>query len=165
MQSVTTSYDSNIKSRKIFNILVVDDDVEIANMLKKILTIRGHTVSIVDDGTRCVSHCLDNSRKYDIVFLDYHMEGLNGAEAADIVRNNKKNAIIFAYTGDDSLSAIDNFKSVKMDGAIIKPIDIKSIELLMTNLEQFNCLDKTMIKKIVRNSKKSIMIFDEICVS
>lgn len=146
--------------KKIFSILIVDDDVDVGENLKVLLSLRGHNTVFVDDGIRCISHCRDKDKYYDIIFLDYHMDGLDGAQVAEIVKEKNKKTLIFAYTGDNSEKAIDDFKHVGMDGAIIKPIDIPSIEMLMTKLEQSNCLDKNLIRTISRKSANSILIFE-----
>ncbi|AYV81788.1 MAG: hybrid sensor histidine kinase/response regulator, partial [Harvfovirus sp.] len=147
--------------RKTFSILIVDDDVDVAENLKILLELRGHNIVIVDDGMRCITHCKDRERHYDIVFMDYHMEGLDGAQVTDIVKSDEKKTLIFAYTGDSSQKAIDDFKQVGMDGAIIKPIDVMSIEMLMTRLEHACILDQSVIKNITRKSSNSILFFEE----
>ena len=149
----------DLLKRKTFSILIVDDDTDIADNLKNILELRGHIVTIVDDGLRCITHCKDKKKHYDIVFMDYHMDGLDGAQVTEFIKNDKKKSLIFAYTGDDSQRAINDFKHVGMDGAIIKPIDIQSIELLMSKLELSTDLDITIIKHITQKSSRSILIF------
>lgn len=146
--------------RKTFSILIVDDDSMIANNLKTLLNFRGHNVTYVDDGAQCIAQCQEN--KYDIVFLDYHMEGLDGAQAAEIVKSEEKRTIVFAYTGDNSDKALTNFKSVGMDGVIVKPVDSQSIDMLMNKIENSVYLDKSTITTIARKSDRSILIFDEI---
>jgi len=162
--SYTDSYiakERSLLKRKTFSILIVDDDLDVANNLKSLLELRGHNVTVVDDGLRCITHCKDKEKHYDIVFMDYHMEGLDGAQVTEIVKNDKKKTLIFAYTGDDSQKAINDFKQVGMDGAIIKPIDIRSIELLMSKLELSSILDTAIIKNITKKSLRSILIFEE----
>jgi len=151
----------NNPRRKTFSILIVDDDVDVAENFKILLEMRGHRIVLVDDGMRCITHCKDKERHYDIVFMDYHMEGLDGAQVADIVKNDGKKTLIFAYTGDSSQKAIDDFKQVGMDGAIIKPVDIMSIEMLMNRLEYASVLDQSVIKTITRKSSNSILFFDD----
>lgn len=153
----------NHLQRKSYNILIVDDDVDVARTLKTLLELRGHHITIVDDGLRCITHCRDRERHYDIVFMDYHMEGLDGAEVAEIVKSgdalHDKKTLIFAYTGDNSQDALTEFKQAGMDGAIIKPVDIASIELLMGRLEQSCLLDSSTISTLRRRSSRSILIF------
>jgi CheY-like chemotaxis protein len=92
------------------------------------------------------------------------MEGLDGAQVAEIVKSERKGlkTIIFAYTGDNTEKALDDFKQVGMDGVIVKPIEVENLEMLMTKLEQSNCLDKNTIKLLSKRTNKSILIFDEI---
>lgn len=160
---MTQTYDINRSKsyykRKTFNILVVDDDIDVANTLKQILEIRGHNVTVVDDGMRCITHCKDKAKHYDIVFMDYHMEGLDGTQVTEIVKSDKEKTLIFAYTGDNSTQAINDFKQVGMNGVIIKPIDISSIELLMNKIETLNTLDLSSIKMIDKRSLHTILIF------
>ena len=146
--------------RKSFRILIVDDDQNIANSLSTLLNFRGHNVTYVDDGAQCIARCQDD--KYDIVFLDYHMEGLDGAQAAEIVKDNAKKTLVFAYTGDSSDKAISDFKTVGMDGVIVKPVDSASMDMLMNKIENSTCLDKATITSIARKSSRSILIFDEV---
>jgi two-component system sensor histidine kinase/response regulator len=160
----TDSYkieERGLLKRKIFSILIVDDDTDVANSLKGVLELRGHNIVVVDDGMRCITHCKDREKHYDIVFMDYHMEGLDGAQVTEIVKSDDSRTLIFAYTGDDSQKAINEFKQAGMDGAIIKPIDIKSIELLMSKLELSVILDTSIIKNITKKSCRSILIFEK----
>jgi CheY-like chemotaxis protein len=145
------------QKRKTFNILIADDDYDVANNLKIILELRGHHVTVVDDGLRCIAHCRDETKHYDLVFIDYHMEGLNGAKVTEFIKTKGNNTLIFAYTGDSSKRALDNFKQVGMNGAIIKPVDFSSFELLMSKIESSNVLDTSLI---TRKSFYSILLFD-----
>ena len=148
--------------RKIFNILIADDDTNIASNLQSLLNLRGHIVNIVDDGIGCISKCKNTENFFDIVFLDYHMDGLDGAQVAEIVKDDGKKTLVFAYTGDNSDKALNEFKIAGMDGAIIKPIDIKGIDMLMNKLENSSHIDKTTINSLSRKTERSILIFDEI---
>ena len=123
MERMPVSHAEN--RRKVFNILIADDDTNIANNLKTLLNLRGHNVYVVDDGIGCISKCKDTQTFFDIVFLDYHMDGLDGAQVAEIVKDDGKKTLVFAYTGDNSDKAIHEFKIAGMDGAIIKPIRYK----------------------------------------
>lgn len=159
---INITLERTLLKRKTFDILIVDDDLEVADNFKQILELRGHRVTVVDDGLRCITHCLDSEKHYDIVFMDYHMEGLDGARVTEIVKydSNKNKTLIFAYTGDNSIKAIDDFKQVGMDGAIIKPVSIKNLELLLDKLELSLVLDTEVVKSIDKKTARSIMIFN-----
>jgi CheY-like chemotaxis protein len=140
---------------KQYKILIVDDDVETARMFGELLKYRGHNVTIFNEAIDSVGSC--QSKIYDIIFMDFHMEKLNGVDAADIIKSYccKNNSMIFAFTGDDSVNAIKEFKTVGMNGALIKPIDINLINKLMGMLEK-NC---TISEKLSKNFKKQLLFF------
>ena len=149
----------NYDKKKNLNILIVDDDQEASKYFKKILEMRGHTVITLDEGIRCVSKCLDNH--YDIIFMDYHIEDINGDEVTTIIKDDYSNkSQVFAYTGDKSDDAIESFKQSGMSGAIIKPINMDLFDEVMTTLER-DCveLDKPLLKRISRRSRGNILVF------
>jgi CheY-like chemotaxis protein len=158
--NTTTIYNRSTDTthKKKMNILIVDDDLDGAECLKEILEYRGHNVKIIDDASRCITLCQNN--KYDIVFMDYHMEGLDGAEVTMILKDQKiGKTIIFAYTGDSSKNAIGLFKGVGMTGAIIKPVDLNSFEMLLNNLEDHYLFSQQTAMQIAKKSNRTILIF------
>lgn len=144
-------------TKKKFEILIVDDDADIAKLLRDILILRGHTVTIVDEGPRCITHCNFINKKYDIVFMDYHMENMNGAEVSDIIRDKNPNILIFAFTGDNSKTAFSNFKNSGMNGAIIKPIDINTLNDMMNIIETNQV--HSYLHKLSKYKNSSLTIF------
>lgn len=156
----TTSYNNLYKrfQKKNLNILVVDDDLIGAECIKDILELHDHNVTIIDEPSRCITLCQNNT--YDIVFMDYHMEGLDGSQVTSILKEqNVGNTIIFAYTGDSSVDALESFKKTGMNGVIIKPVDITAFDLLIQFFEENNNNqnNKTLITK---KSGKNILFFN-----
>lgn len=150
-----------------FKILVVDDDINIATTFGEILECRGHTVTVVNEGIECISKCQHNH--YDIIFMDFHLKDdktiydeTNGAEITDLLKTVcSVSSIVFAITGDDSVSAIKKFKEVGMDGALIKPFSIDVIGKLMNSLETRIGVDKRIIKNIANTKlKKHLIVFE-----
>ncbi len=128
---------SYINNKKKLDILIVDDDTNSSELFKELLSLRGHNVSSLDEGVKCISKCMNN--KYDIIFLDYHIGDINGVELADCLKDVlKSEALIYAYTGDNSPEAIKRFREIGMNGAIIKPINIKTINNILIDIEQQN---------------------------
>lgn len=113
-------------TNKRLNILIVDDDENSRESLKYILSSRGHSVTTLDEGMKCVNRC--SSNKYDIIFMDYHINDLDGTISGTDISTMVKECFdidtpIYAYTGDNSRGAIDDFKRNNMKGAFIKPVD------------------------------------------
>ncbi len=132
------------------NILIVDDDENASELFKEILELRGHNVITLNEGVRCISNIQNNN--YDIIFLDYHIGDIDGVDLADFIKDIfKSNALIFAYTGDNSLSAVSKFKETGMNGAIIKPIDYNLINKIMVQIENTNKINKKNINQEIIN--------------
>jgi len=124
---------SYIKKQKL-NILIVDDDNNSSDLFKEILELRGHNVTTLDEGVKCISKCLNNN--FDIIFLDYHIGDIDGVELADCLKDVlKTKSTIYAYTGDSTKQSIDKFKNIGMNGVFIKPININNINNVLTNIE------------------------------
>jgi CheY-like chemotaxis protein len=134
------------------NILIVDDDKDTRESLCDIISSRDHNVLIIDEGYKAINKCREID--FDIIFMDYHMNDLNdefgevnGAEIVSMLNKiyNMKTDI-FAFTGDSSKEAIDEFKKNNMTGALIKPISGELIH------EIFNEIEKN--KNFIRGLKK-----------
>lgn len=150
---------TNFNYKNLFKILVVDDDNFIAESLGEILSDRGHVVTIANESMTCIGKCQNTT--YDIIFMDFHLSDINGANTADLLKNVCNNkSIVFGFTGDDSNSTINQFMKMGVDGAIIKPIDIDLINKLMIILEARKDLDKKILKNTLKNKKKQLFIFD-----
>lgn len=163
---VTSSHNHQINKLKNqnykqqFKILIVDDDNDIAETFGEILESRGHNVTVINEGISCVGKC--QIYHYDIIFMDFHMDKINGVDVTDLVKNICNNkSLIFAFTGDDSNDALKKFENIGMDGAIIKPLDIDLINKLMNSLELRNSIDKRILKCIKNiRSKRQLFVFD-----
>jgi len=151
--------DLSINKKKSLNILIVDDDLKAGECFKTILELRNHNVTILNEGIRCISKCLTNH--YDIIFMDYHIDDINGDEITEIIKNDYSNkSQIFAYTGDKSDSAINNFKESGMYGAIIKPVNMSLFNEVMNVLEKdVEKIDKSCLKRLSRRSRGNILVF------
>ncbi len=91
-------------------ILYADDDVDIQELIKGILTREGYEVTIAKDGNEAVN--LTKSFKPDVVILDFQMPGLNGTEVCQALKKDEetKNIPIIMLTAypsekENSLSA------------------------------------------------------------
>jgi len=152
------SIESLRNKKKKFKILIVDDEIDSSMLFKEILDLRGHDVTLINEGIQCINKCKDN--EYDIIFLDYHIPGINGVEIADLIKDLfKTNSLIFAYTGDSTTESLNKFKKIGMTAALIKPVDIDLINLIMNSFEERECADKNILYKLSKKHKNTLYIF------
>lgn len=152
------SIESLRNKKKKFKILIVDDEIDSSMLFKEILDLRGHDVTLINEGIQCINKCKNN--EYDIIFLDYHIPGINGVEIADLIKDLfKTNSLIFAYTGDSTTESLNKFKNIGMTAALIKPVDIDLINLIMNSFEERECVDKNILYKLSKKHKNTLYVF------
>jgi DNA-binding response OmpR family regulator len=69
-------------------ILVIDDDVELASLLRTFLQREGFTPEFVYDGKAGLERTLQGG--YDLIVLDVMLPGLSGIEVLEEIRNDEK---------------------------------------------------------------------------
>lgn len=86
------------------NVLLVDDDVELAGMLAEYLRREGFQVLAVPNGESGVAEAL--SGRYDIVVLDVMMPGMGGIEALTRIRLESRLPVLMLTAKGDDLDRI-----------------------------------------------------------
>jgi len=69
------------------NILVVEDEPEMADILKLILEGAGHSVSLAHNGSECIS--MVEKGRFDLIMMDIRMPKINGWEALRKMKEGK----------------------------------------------------------------------------
>lgn len=104
-------------------ILIVEDDVNIAKMIRATVSMGGYEPHVCHDGTKGLE--LINSGQFDLVLLDIMLPGLNGFEI--INRRQGTAPIIFITAKQEVTDKVTGLKSGAED-YIVKPFE--AVELL-----------------------------------
>lgn len=114
-------------------VLVVDDNVDAAEALKRVLLLLGHEVHQSADGATAI-HVVSHLEP-DVVFMDIGMPGMNGLEAARHIRKltHVKQPLICALTGWGQEADRARSHAAGIDRHLVKPIDR---DTLLSVLEQ-----------------------------
>ncbi|TLY32898.1 MAG: response regulator [Nitrospirae bacterium] len=108
-------------------ILVVDDEPQIRDLLKRFLTLRGYKVRVASDGQQALT--MVEQEAPQLIVLDVYMPGINGVEVLRQLRRRKFTGGVILLTGsqDDKLlqEALD-LGSVDVMG---KPVDLERLAL------------------------------------
>ena len=115
-------------------VLVVDDNVDSADILAQLLTISGHEVRTAYTGPAglvVAAECLP-----DVVLLDIGLPGIDGYEVARRLRQIPRlEAVkIVAMTGYGQEADIRLAQEAGFDSHQVKPIDFMKVEKLLTAL-------------------------------
>ena len=121
--------------QQVMKILIIDDNEDIAKMLSKYMTIKGHLCSVVHDGRSGLN--LIENRTFDVVLLDLAMPEFSGLDVIDSLNKSGKikNQNIITLTAS-SISNEDEstLKSKGVYACLTKPIDP---DVLLDHLLQF----------------------------
>src|SRR3954465_13885157 len=101
-------------------VLIVEDDVEIAQALQRSLRLEGYEVRLVGDGERALS----DARSYvpDVVLLDLGLPGLDGMEVAKRLRSDGDVPILMLTARDALESRVEGLDS-GADDYLVKPFE------------------------------------------
>lgn len=108
------------------NFLVVDDDTDTRNLMGTLLTSLGCTVQCVASGEEALSNLgtPEQANRFDAIFLDVMMPGLNGYEVSEKIRAmpHGEHLPVIMLTAKESYSDVLGGYSAGADYYITKPI-------------------------------------------
>ena len=113
--------------------LVVDDHVDSAALLERLLTLSGHEARSVTDGLTAVAEA--ERYRPDVILLDIGLPRLNGYDACRLIREHSwgTNVVLVAVTGWGDDDDVRRSREAGFDGHLVKPVDLdKLVELLST---------------------------------
>jgi adenylate cyclase len=109
-------------SRKI---LVVDDEVGVADLCRHTLGTLGHTVYC----THCGEYAVELSEKinFDVVVINAMLSGLDGIETFTMIREQHPNLVGILITGHTELQRVIDAMSKGFSGVLEKPLDSRKL--------------------------------------
>ncbi len=118
------------------NILVCEDEVTNQKIITRLLSLPGHTVSVVDSSEDMLD--ILETNKFDLVITDLNMAGMNGIDAIKLYRFTQpadKTTRFLLFTADVTLPTKQAAIDAGFDGVLTKPIEATSL---------FNSIEKIL---------------------
>ncbi len=117
-------------------VLVVDDDLDVAEMVAAYLSVHGYVVRTVHMGEEAVRVALADPP--DLVIQDINLPDIDGFEVAYRLRNNRKTKNIPIIFLTEKLARTDRLQGLELgaDDYITKPFDIQELKLRVRNAIQ-----------------------------
>ena len=121
--------DDNRDYKPLANLLVVDDDPDIAHVLKQGLLKNRFLVSAFTNPEEALQSFKSNSKDYCLILSDIRMPGLSGIKLARKVKEINPDIKVVLMTSfeirDNEFSKV--FPSMHVDGFVQKPIGISDL--------------------------------------
>jgi two-component system, OmpR family, response regulator TrcR len=107
------------------NILLVEDDVDLANTVFDYLTYENHTVQIINNGEKAREQL--QSCHYDLIVLDWMLPGASGLEICREYRNAGGSSPILMLTGRVSVTEKETGLDSGADDYLTKPFNLREL--------------------------------------
>lgn len=105
------------------HMLVVDDEVDIANMLAEFFRMEGYGVTCANNGTEALA-AASGGVAFDIMLLDVNMPGMDGFEVCRRMREHLSCPIIFLTARIEDVDQLDGF-AAGADDYVMKPFSLE----------------------------------------
>jgi PAS domain S-box-containing protein len=114
-----------------YRILVVDDNVDTANGMARLLTFSGHEVRVAHNGEEALN--LSRAYRPEVMLLDIGLPVMDGYELASALRREEwgKDSVLIAVSGYGEEQARDRSKEVGFNHHLVKPINFDTILTLI----------------------------------
>lgn len=107
------------------HILVVDDEVSVANFLSQYLRLHGYHVTCETNSKEALKNISEDPKKYDLLITDQNMPQLSGTELVKLIYNIRPDLpmmLMTAFTSDEFCYDVEHVKAV-----LTKPLDTQEL--------------------------------------
>lgn len=106
-------------------ILLVDDEIELADALKRQLTREGYEVDVASDGT--TGAALSTSGEYGLLILDWMLPGKSGLEICQQLRSHGDTTPVLFLTAKDTIDDRVLGLDAGADDYLVKPFELREL--------------------------------------
>jgi DNA-binding NtrC family response regulator len=131
-------------------ILIVDDEMDIANTIKKYLVNAGFEAICFTDPLVALEHFVLLDKKYQCIITDLRMPGMSGLIFTNKIREINTSVKVFLISAFDTSDLENNseYKSAKIERVIQKPIKLSILKEILTDTLWNNNNNEYKIKDI-----------------
>ena len=131
------------KSKTTGSILVVDDNENNTELLKKRLGKQGHAVTTANNGKEALVQLMTNENSLDLLLLDIVMPEMNGYEVLKFIRSDKRfyNLPVIMISSMDDTDSIYRCIEIGADDYIQKPFEQAILDARITS-----CIEKKQLR-------------------
>ena len=109
-----------------YHLLVVDDEEQIRNLIKKYAAFEGYQVTEASDGMEAVEIC--RKQDFDLIIMDVMMPELDGFSACREIRKTSNTPVLMLSARGEEYDRIHGFE-IGVDDYVVKPFSPKELML------------------------------------
>jgi len=118
-----------------FRILIVEDDLTTAKLIKKIVARSGFEhIESVSSGEEALEHIMASKKTYHFILSDLNMPKMSGIDFLKKIRNmpSYKDVIFILITAESSVQQVREAINLKVSDYIVKPLNANLIQEKLT---------------------------------
>ncbi len=108
------------------NILALDDILDAANLIKRILEQKGHSVTVFTEEEDAILHA--GSHKVDLVILDMKLKKMNGVDVLRELKKQSSKIRVIMLTGYPTMETAKACLDLGADDYFVKPFENSDLE-------------------------------------
>ncbi len=112
-----------------YKVLVVDDSELNLRVMQKLLSPYKLKIKTLTTGASCIEEL--KKKKYDLIFLDHLMPGIDGIQVLRVLKKSSKTPPVIALTANLSYNASKLYIDKGFSDYLAKPIDIRELNTLL----------------------------------
>jgi len=109
------------------SIIMIDDEIEIIALFRKILTKLGYQIEVFTNSTEALKKIENNPDKYDLLITDLTMPGKTGIEIAEEIQKIKKDMPVILISGYSAEISEEKMTRLGIKGVLQKPLVIQDL--------------------------------------
>lgn len=109
------------------NVLIVDDELECAELIKNYLSKKGYIVDTALSAEEAILKIKTNQT--DVVLLDIRLSGMDGIIALKAIKDIDKSIIVIMTTAMEDDAIVKEAIKLGADGYLVKPFNISKLEM------------------------------------
>lgn len=134
-------------------VLIVDDERDVLDLCKRILSTQGYQVTTVNDGYEAIEAA--NKERFNLLLTDIKMPGMTGLEIAQKLKEADPEIICVTMTGFATMDSAIQALSLGVDEFILKPFTPKDLSRGISK-----ALEKEHLKKENFRLRSLIPLFE-----
>ncbi len=117
------------------NILISDDEIDVAEIMKDYLILLGYDITITLNGLEALNNYASNYNKYKYIFLDLNMPKLDGIQTFQKMKKINPDIKAFIMSGYNENELSIKYQNIGLCGFLQKPYTIEHLITLLKNVE------------------------------
>jgi len=134
-----------------FRVLVVDDDPEIGTLFRRVLANRSQTVTTARDGYEAIEKI--NEDKYDLIFLDVKLPGMDGVETLEKIKSISPDSIVVMMSGYSVEEEISRAIDMGAQDFIPKPFEDMDQIMTIEEVARYLSLHELTVRRLAREGE------------